>query len=220
MSGIYALQAMGEDEEDAPAYPEAPAEVVIDRMAAANVSRFRWTRTLPTPLHPGQRRAMPVGRPSQTLGQSFAWTSRMRKPWGKLHLRPRVRAVAEGPPSVRFSRLVRRAGASQQSVLGDGAAQDLAKLFQEAGAYGAVDPTLDREHEWSEFVRVLAARKTSAAESHGNESFAPCRSCATTSCSGAGQPAWGTLTSWTCSPSFRLGRQLLPGQSGGAPRPR
>ena len=29
MSGIYALQAMGEDEEDGPAYPEAPAEVVF-----------------------------------------------------------------------------------------------------------------------------------------------------------------------------------------------
>ena len=49
--------------------------------------------------------------------------------------------VAEGPPRVRFSRLLKRAparpgrrGPSQQSVLGDGAAQDLAKLFQEAGA--------------------------------------------------------------------------------------
>ena len=46
MSGIYALQAMGEDEEDAPAYPEALAEVVIDRMAAANVARFRHRRGL------------------------------------------------------------------------------------------------------------------------------------------------------------------------------
>ena len=43
MSGIYALQAMGEDDADSHAYPEAPAEVtvVIDRMAAANVARFR-----------------------------------------------------------------------------------------------------------------------------------------------------------------------------------
>ena len=41
MSAIYALQAMGEDDADSHAYPEAPAEVVIDRMAAAHVARFR-----------------------------------------------------------------------------------------------------------------------------------------------------------------------------------
>ena len=41
MSGIYALQAMGEDDAHSNAYPGAPAEVVIDRVAAANVARFR-----------------------------------------------------------------------------------------------------------------------------------------------------------------------------------
>ena len=69
--------------------------------------------------------------------------------------------VVEGKLRVRFSWLVKRAPARQGAVLGDGAAQDLAKLFQEAGAYApAVDPTPDLEHEWGQFLRlrVLAAR--------------------------------------------------------------
>ena len=55
---------------------------------------------------------------------------------------------------------------------------------------------------------MLAGRKTSrlpATVPQCTGSFAPCRSCATTSCSGAGQLAWKTLTLWTCLPFFETG---------------
>ena len=109
MSGIYALQAMGEDDADSHAYPEAPAEVVIDRMAAANVARFRRRHGLQVDTDFAYAFAS-WAEARDAGGQAIADAA---DAWSELRKAASAGAgsAAEGPPRVRFSWLVKRARA-------------------------------------------------------------------------------------------------------------